>query len=956
MAFYDLLKSQAPSVVLRKAVRAKKQESEPALRSGNFNHCPSLTTCQKLSSEKNVKRYKHADLWDDLVLSSESINLAADFEVVHSYCQKDFWVMWDSENQLRYVDSVKIDGPLILFLDATGSVIGAIPWSDGVSYLYALVLRGKEKQPPIPLSHFLTDRHNTNTISFWLGKWLQRRKELYSKPKHVDIVVCDFSFAIIYSILKEFCHMDIIVYLERAFTCHDSVKPIRTVVALCNAHVMKRISQKVYKCRPGKSQSAKDARALALFAFAFKQNTSDLALAKRVVGLEVQIFNSEHHDDRINDAVRELLSIFDSSKNGSELEIPDPEVDPDDPSEQDISEEDLHMKESESLYSKSPFYHEFKSVFGSEFVSSCQEPETNDYYLPGFMDKYLLIHYLPYFPLWSTMLLKIVDPNLKPLHTWPAENHFDNVKNRILSKMRQRPSIVVSELLEAAEDVLAAAEYDPSFKRQKNPRKRQAEDLDIHTVKEDWGPKRKKSKKGPYSSKVKLHKYVQKLRDRMKTSHQNELSEGVRTPEQNPPTPQPDGQSSFGDQLDAVPVGEDRKNSNSESQPFNVTTQNTDQTDASEPKTNRKRRSLGLKDSLPSSPHPEECGSTSAPWRGTHKYQSRSTDLVLSSNGWEFLEASSVNRLLGETSWLEGDCIDLFIQSRCSLLEDRLKIKALPFTTYFLSSVEDGLVGPLKGYEKVDVMSHDLWIMPFHAHSFNEKNKQGKWIRNHWSLVVVILKSKTIMHIDSRTDGAFHNNDIIRFILSFIDSVWNRRKPLVWSEWTFYRPTDIPDQKNSHDCGVHVCLWTHVLCMSQGLTINHKETKMARHWILKEIVEGKAFAIHRKHLKAARKEPLQQMTDGIGDLLTPSKIPEEYSSFMSFCSDIVSKLFRANDHECAASLLGEQYKCVVELEEDMHFCSGDSCLDWYHLKCVKDSSLPPRRGDYLCPRCREEPA
>jgi len=86
----------------------------------------------------------------------------------------------------------------------------------------------------------------------------------------------------------------------------------------------------------------------------------------------------------------------------------------------------------------------------------------------------------------------------------------------------------------------------------------------------------------------------------------------------------------------------------------------------------------------------------------------------------------------------------------------------------------------------------------------------------HWVLVATLPKRKTILVLDSlaiETTKPSANKAIDKMwkLLSMEDC------SLDASEWGFYtnRPHDIPQQDNSHDCGVFVCLY------ARSLSLNH---------------------------------------------------------------------------------------------------------------------------------------
>lgn len=343
--------------------------------------------------------------------------------------------MWETRDQLSYLNNIKTDGLVILHIDATGSVVGCLPWSDNVVYLYVIAVKGKDGKAPIPVAQFLTDRHKATSISFWLARWMDRRSDIVSKPRRIDVVVCDFSWAIIHAIVRAMCGMDIVPYLQKCF--ESAKKPFKhTIVAICKSHVMKAVSNQVYKLRPSKSQEARMARGLALYAFAFLMGTSDLETAAKVVTLMAKVFCSKYEDNVLSDSVDALTELL---KDEEIEELEDEEIRSGAFRFRDDDEEETKRKDT--LYSQSPFYDLFNDVVRKSLSannpdsdSDCGESndKENPFYIKGFVDTYLLKRYLPYYPVVSAFLLKQRDPKQELLCNWPVENSFNDAKNRSL--------------------------------------------------------------------------------------------------------------------------------------------------------------------------------------------------------------------------------------------------------------------------------------------------------------------------------------------------------------------------------------------------------------------------------------------------------------------------------------------------------------------------------------------
>ncbi|KAI5810221.1 Ulp1 protease family protein [Peziza echinospora] len=67
---------------------------------------------------------------------------------------------------------------------------------------------------------------------------------------------------------------------------------------------------------------------------------------------------------------------------------------------------------------------------------------------------------------------------------------------------------------------------------------------------------------------------------------------------------------------------------------------------------------------------------------------------------------------------------------------------------------------------------------------------------SHWSLLVVGLQDRVAFHYDSMMDG---NDRFAREVTKKLEVLLNRRM-------SFYSLPDTPQQDNSSDCGMHVCM------------------------------------------------------------------------------------------------------------------------------------------------------
>lgn len=97
--------------------------------------------------------------------------------------------------------SYTLDETAFIYLDAIGSIIQKIKKPDksktGSIFLYNCVVNS-EKSGLFPVTQMLSERHNTNSIHYWLMEWIRSG---VPRPREV---VCDFSRALLTAAIRSF--------------------------------------------------------------------------------------------------------------------------------------------------------------------------------------------------------------------------------------------------------------------------------------------------------------------------------------------------------------------------------------------------------------------------------------------------------------------------------------------------------------------------------------------------------------------------------------------------------------------------------------------------------------------------------------------------------------------------------------------------------------------------------
>ncbi|XP_015118552.1 sentrin-specific protease 1 [Diachasma alloeum] len=123
---------------------------------------------------------------------------------------------------------------------------------------------------------------------------------------------------------------------------------------------------------------------------------------------------------------------------------------------------------------------------------------------------------------------------------------------------------------------------------------------------------------------------------------------------------------------------------------------------------------------------------------------------------------------------------------------------------------------------QTDIFSKKMLLIPMHS-------------SNHWSLCVVILKSKCIIYYDSLGGTSLPYMDIILQYLAY-EMNQTKHKELFLSEWRKVNAKNIPQQNNFSDCGVFLCSYAECLTRNVSFDFTSNDIPQIRARMLQEIL------------------------------------------------------------------------------------------------------------------------
>jgi hypothetical protein len=359
---------------------------------------------------------------------------------------------------------------LIWYLDATGNILNKVK-RQKAPFLYSLVFHDKRKHLILPIAEFVTTANDSGSISSYLS--IIKLELERTIPKNLSfqiapIIVTDFSWALINSVMQVFNNVEADVYInwcfEILFKKQDSViilSIMKTRLHLCGAHFLKLIVKKVRKIKKySNEEKDKKVQNAFIFTFTLLQNSITVSEFSKNLKHAFNIFNLKFLTEKCSNSMSEvkkellerdltIITLNDTKsntpqqqkvrKNSNFVILGD---DFDEKAFQKNSPFNIYYDKLINNHSKNIKFKE--SVFSDKIV-------LNDYFCPQMFN--IISNYFHIIPFWTGVMLGQMASintkfnNISRLTNNSVENWFNQVKTSMNPDRPIMPSIYASRML-----------------------------------------------------------------------------------------------------------------------------------------------------------------------------------------------------------------------------------------------------------------------------------------------------------------------------------------------------------------------------------------------------------------------------------------------------------------------------------------------------------------------------
>jgi len=414
-----IVKEQLQHIAPRTLQREITKRTDPELvQEGHMQELRLLSTYQKAKSEHNCRNDRVLNSSDLSDLFQQWIEDSNNKDPYIRYVGLPLYAIMYSQSQLDIIDI----NDQIAHFDVTGSVIRKPKdiYCKRIMY-YVMVI--KKGESIIPIAEMITSNHDIPSISILLKRYRQFVEINQRKWPLFKVVVVDWSWALINSLLIEWNRCNIVDYLKRVYLNVNEGTQIEDtflIVHTCCAHFMKRVSSYMH---------TKFSKYIEIKTFVL-ECVAVMLMSTELLELD-EIFEEFMTILLTPSAEKAQISIIRLNQLYRKIDIVDQTEDFED---QNLEYETILINDnSESrIFTASPFFvrYNHKFVKLKEQLQICDNI-TNKYYNIE-IAQYITYKLMPFAPMWTSILLSLVKPNIARLSNAYVESYFNIVKKEIL--------------------------------------------------------------------------------------------------------------------------------------------------------------------------------------------------------------------------------------------------------------------------------------------------------------------------------------------------------------------------------------------------------------------------------------------------------------------------------------------------------------------------------------------
>ncbi|CAL8129464.1 unnamed protein product [Orchesella dallaii] len=386
----------------------------PALRNlHNNHHQKSENVLRKIRSQQTSKMRHHRDPDKEVihlkeVFRKEDISKGPVLGFIHnsntSPNELAVW-MYQANSLKLHKDQISKGNLTTVHIDATGGVCSNRTSKQILLYVAHAVTDVNGTKISYPLAECLTECQSQLSVSRFLENTRLDMKKLgyHVRMPFANIVVCDFSYAMLHGISRGVNDETLVVYIKRSYKFlseRENWDASKSVIFICAAHLVKAFQRNLYR-KLNKSAANKKIVELGLFGIARLQESSSLNELSKTSRIIVRTFGLKHiYESELNKNVSFLKQKKENLQSTEDQENTDLEENV------QLTDESTEA-ETKLLRDSSPFYQLFKRIREYQKHFEVREDadalKTNPYYCPAVINT-LEKDYMSVWPIWSNAI------------------------------------------------------------------------------------------------------------------------------------------------------------------------------------------------------------------------------------------------------------------------------------------------------------------------------------------------------------------------------------------------------------------------------------------------------------------------------------------------------------------------------------------------------------------------